>query len=299
MGVGHRNCVVVGCLNNGKKMNKWLGSDCEIHHCKRATEGCDCKPPFRLFPFPTEKKNLEARKRWTKLFKRVEPSGKPWFPTKSSRVCSDHFISGQPTTNDPDPALNLGYERCQHRKRKEPTDRSGLPAIKTSKKAKSESPVLEIENHGNINGDIAIENKENDNDENKQTHQTCDENKQNILHDHGYSYGWSEIYDSNYCSDLNCLARRKDKDEEIKRLQATIDELNKDLDDCRTKLNNCETKLAICQSKLHAKTQKGLRYTDIETDKCLKLLTGIPSIEAFEILYDVLQNMAKKVYHVL
>ncbi|KAK2564293.1 hypothetical protein P5673_012548 [Acropora cervicornis] len=33
MGFGHRNCVVVGCPNNGKRLNKWAKQTCTLHAC--------------------------------------------------------------------------------------------------------------------------------------------------------------------------------------------------------------------------------------------------------------------------
>jgi hypothetical protein len=35
-------------------------------------------------------------------------SGKNWQPTENSRVCSQHFVDGQPTPEHPDPSLDLG-----------------------------------------------------------------------------------------------------------------------------------------------------------------------------------------------
>ena len=63
MGFGHRNCAVVGCLNSGKKSDKWLLSKCSFHDCDRTSKKCDCKQPFKLFPFPSKLKNNEARLR--------------------------------------------------------------------------------------------------------------------------------------------------------------------------------------------------------------------------------------------
>ena len=56
MGFGHRNCVVMRCPNSGQRLGKWAAATCELHGCN-----CDCQPPFKLFPFPTEKKNPERR----------------------------------------------------------------------------------------------------------------------------------------------------------------------------------------------------------------------------------------------
>ena len=35
---------------------------------------------------------------------------KLWTPKKQSRVCSIHFVDGQPTQSNPYPVLNLGYD---------------------------------------------------------------------------------------------------------------------------------------------------------------------------------------------
>ena len=84
---------------------------CELHNSPRGTTPFNCEPPFKfkLFVFPTEKKNSEARKRWIKLIKRQGPKGQPCQPKSSSRVFSVHFVSGKPTAENPDPTLHLDY----------------------------------------------------------------------------------------------------------------------------------------------------------------------------------------------
>ncbi|KAL4223401.1 hypothetical protein ACF0H5_016872 [Mactra antiquata] len=49
-----------------------------------------------LFPFPTTKKNPESRDKWKRLVGR-ESGNKLWSPSKDSRVCSSHFVDGEPT----------------------------------------------------------------------------------------------------------------------------------------------------------------------------------------------------------
>ena len=109
MGFGHRNCVVVGCPNSWKRLNKWAKQTCTLHACLNGTHTCDCEPPFKLFPFPTEKKDSEGRRRWTENIKREIRKGKVWTPKNSSRVCSVHFKDGQPTNENRDPTEDLGY----------------------------------------------------------------------------------------------------------------------------------------------------------------------------------------------
>ena len=59
MGFGHRNCVVVGCPNSGKRLNKWAKQTCTVHACLKWTHTCDCEPPFKLFTFPPHKRDQE------------------------------------------------------------------------------------------------------------------------------------------------------------------------------------------------------------------------------------------------
>lgn len=42
---------------------------------------CTCEPPFKLFPFPTERRDSEGRKVWIRAVNRADPkSGKNWTP---------------------------------------------------------------------------------------------------------------------------------------------------------------------------------------------------------------------------
>ena len=73
VGFGHRSYAVVGCPKSGKTLNKWSSSMCKGHECIREKDGCDCEPPFKLFPFPTERKNNEARILWAKVINGQNP----------------------------------------------------------------------------------------------------------------------------------------------------------------------------------------------------------------------------------
>ena len=50
--------------------------------------------------------------------RRVEKDRTIWHPKPSDRVCSDHFISGEPTAINPDPTLKLGYEKPSFKPRR-------------------------------------------------------------------------------------------------------------------------------------------------------------------------------------
>ena len=100
-----RVCVVKGCNNSTYTLNKWLHSHCDIH----GGDPCTCVPPFRLFPFPTSRKDHEARLRWIQLVNKNNENGMNWQPKTDCRVCSKHFPDSEPTLHYPDPVLKLEY----------------------------------------------------------------------------------------------------------------------------------------------------------------------------------------------
>lgn len=118
-------------------------SICKIHRCFHGESPCNCEPPFRLFTFPTELKNKEARTLWTKASNRQNEKGKLWLTKKSSRMCSDHFVSGKPTEDNPDPELNLGYKTPLKPKKKLPPMMSHAPT-KRPKRCKYNTEILHV-----------------------------------------------------------------------------------------------------------------------------------------------------------
>lgn len=68
----------------------------------------------RLFTFPTKKKNPETRERWKQVVGRQD-GNKLWSPPKDSRVCSKHFVDSQPTSENPLPTLQMGYDGAEKR----------------------------------------------------------------------------------------------------------------------------------------------------------------------------------------
>lgn len=62
------HCAMIGCGNGSYHIERWFGKQCEKHMCLYGTAGiCDCKPPFKLFTFPTENKDPDGRKDWLKM----------------------------------------------------------------------------------------------------------------------------------------------------------------------------------------------------------------------------------------
>ena len=74
----------------------------------------------RLFPFPTLLRNPDGRQRWKEAVNRADAK-RPWKymdPSKDQRVCSEHFVDGEPTEQHPDPELHLGYELPDSKRKK-------------------------------------------------------------------------------------------------------------------------------------------------------------------------------------
>ena len=135
--MGRANCAVVNCFNNSKKLKYFKETPCEIHTGSLKND-CGCKPLFRLYMFPSIKINFEKREAWIKLLKRVTADNKEWKPCGNDRVCSEHFVDGIPTVENPNPTLKLGYELKQTKPRRtlfrEPLTKKPkkLPASSTS-----------------------------------------------------------------------------------------------------------------------------------------------------------------------
>uniref|UniRef100_A0A224ZA07 THAP domain-containing protein 11 n=1 Tax=Rhipicephalus zambeziensis TaxID=60191 RepID=A0A224ZA07_9ACAR len=76
------NCCVVGCTNSYKK----------------------CPPGTKLFRFPARPCFIHQREHWIRSVRRVNEDGTVWQPAKWSRVCSQHFVGGKPSTDPASPS---------------------------------------------------------------------------------------------------------------------------------------------------------------------------------------------------
>ena len=134
-----RHCAVTGFSNGDFRLNRCRKDWCKVHNCLNRNPPCSCEPPFQLFNFPTAKKHPELRLLWCKLVNRApsdqDNSGqqKLWTPGPKSRICSSHFVDGEPTAENPHPTLNLGYPDFEKKvqailgkKRKTRTSTDGL-----------------------------------------------------------------------------------------------------------------------------------------------------------------------------
>lgn len=121
-----RICAVSGCSNSMYTLEKSKSTQCNIHEVTQGSSGCDCKPPFVLYTFPTGKRNPEARKEWVRLINRKDvKTGKLWPPTYDDRVCSKHFTDNEKSDACPNPCINLGYKK-EIKRRKPPKERQAI-----------------------------------------------------------------------------------------------------------------------------------------------------------------------------
>ncbi|XP_077522440.1 uncharacterized protein LOC144133318 isoform X2 [Amblyomma americanum] len=95
-----QHCAVYGCTYNQKKRNVARKQLCETHAVLQEECGCNI---YLLHRFPADR---DLRRRWI-----VAVNRKDFFPTESSRVCSQHFVDGRRTERNPVPMLRLGYEK--------------------------------------------------------------------------------------------------------------------------------------------------------------------------------------------
>ncbi len=104
------NCAVFNCTNSQYRIRQWKKEACQKHDGLPHKE-CPCPQPFTLHTFPSVLLNSDKRREWIRLMNRTTVKNSAWCPGKSDVVCSDHFIDKRPTLANPNPVLNLGYEK--------------------------------------------------------------------------------------------------------------------------------------------------------------------------------------------
>ena len=146
-----RICAFEHCSNSAYQLQKWKIDECDVHKGVKH-ERCGCKPPFVLFPFPTNLSDAETRRDWIRAVNRKDPkTGKNWQPTFDSRVCSYHFVNGKTSGAHPSPSINLKREDAVNevssshfvpkRKRSLPNKSRGI----VPKKSKGSNEIIDVD----------------------------------------------------------------------------------------------------------------------------------------------------------
>ena len=215
-------------------------------------EVCGCKPPYRLFAFPSKKLNFDKRERWRKAMRRVKADNKHWEPTPSDRVCSDHFEGtfegeyGWPTETHPDPSRNLGYE----------------PKITTSRRAIFKHPAPKKSRKVSTSDMDLLSPPPSPFDDKAPSTSTQPPPTANDV-----------IMDDPKEDCSSCFK----KDELIKSYESKIDRLTRQLNYLRS------------TNKKLSETSKPFSHNDIKTDEKMRFYTGIESILLFQTLFKLLE----------
>ena len=244
--MGPANCAVIGCSNSTKKLQQWKKSVCGEHH----QENCPCLPaPYRLFCFHSENRYIDNRLEWVKRLKRENPDKSAWMPRPSDRVCSKHFVDGEPTCANPYPTLELGYDFKQlipRRKIFRELDQA------TKRKKRAVSPV------------------------------TCS-SPMSVSEDEVSILSSTLSADHSYCAPKNsasCLSCQ-DKREVIKSLTK--------------KMASMSVEIKHLKSRKETYENKNFTWKKIKNDKKVLFYTGLPSIQAFNKLFSLIEPSLQKI----
>ena len=104
----------------------------------------DVNHHFHCICFLVSKETLKKREVRINLLKRVTADNKEWKPCGKDRVCSEHFVDGIPTAENPNPTLKLGYELKQKKTRR---TLFREPLTKKPKKLQARSASTQSTNH--------------------------------------------------------------------------------------------------------------------------------------------------------
>ncbi|XP_012562119.2 uncharacterized protein LOC105847239 [Hydra vulgaris] len=136
------NCAVIGCTNSSYKLEKLKNKTCFQHEGKILSE-CGCELPFRMFCFPSLKRNSEKRKHWISQLRREgKKKGSAWEPGTADRVCSDHFVDKIPTVMNPNPTINMGFDQPVQKKARRTLLKHPITSLHCSNKMQPVEPLL-------------------------------------------------------------------------------------------------------------------------------------------------------------
>ena len=263
-------CCVTGCSNSTYQLNKWKGHLCRIHHCPQGVAHCTCSPPFQLFTFP---RSPAAKEVWVKFVNRrtTDHRWKRWEPNKNSRICSSHFVRGQPTEQHPFPTLNAGYTNPDIVSPRRSIVRYDVHRPAISQTNQTSASVATCVDSGQTEDDITCE----------QIVTECMEVDMDLItHEQDslstQAFNWAEHSYSYRCScSESCSCRGCEaKDNEIKNLQDQVEKLTLGLE--------------------KSKSQTTVTQKLLASDQKVSLYTGLPTIKVFNGLFDMMKTRVSK-----
>ncbi|XP_037285586.2 uncharacterized protein LOC119178481 isoform X1 [Rhipicephalus microplus] len=87
-------CVSVCAMRKASRPAHKAGTQyCCVVECHNSLENTKGRyPPVKFYRFPGKWYEAERREAWKAAVRRVNPDNTPWEPTKTTRICSDHFV---------------------------------------------------------------------------------------------------------------------------------------------------------------------------------------------------------------
>ncbi|XP_072142657.1 uncharacterized protein [Dermacentor andersoni] len=82
-------------MSNATSSSRKLGGTqyCCVVQCHNSLQNTKGRhPPVKFYRFPAKWYETKRREAWIAAVRRVNPDKTPWEPTKTSRICSDHFV---------------------------------------------------------------------------------------------------------------------------------------------------------------------------------------------------------------
>ncbi|XP_067010580.2 THAP domain-containing protein 11 isoform X2 [Anabrus simplex] len=88
---------------------------CSVVGCKNRY--CNTEESVKFYSFPSRPHEMDLRRRWILAVNRKKVDGTLWMPSKSSRICSEHFIGGRKSQHPASPAyIPSIFPECYRRK---------------------------------------------------------------------------------------------------------------------------------------------------------------------------------------
>ena len=300
-----QHCAVSKCSNGKYKILRWAQELCDIHKCKKGDKGCSCDIGFKLFPFPTVKKNKHLHDQWKKMINQENPKkkGQLWSPSKDSRVCLDHFKDGEPTEQNPLPSINLGYDADRKfnvlnpkPRRRKLSLRTDSVAAKCQKQNHHQNSSLQDLGSGSIDR-LPVSGSVTDNTPAmNQGNDKCSENTDNDLPNGGISIASRNNYGERirmrtYFFIVTLFSQLYFSFVSSLKLSSELEEMKKKNKMLSDKIYQLQRKYQ--RLKKNCKCSKPLHQTLLNKDN-VRFFTNLPNLELFQKIHDLIVPYVKR-----
>ncbi|KAH9407955.1 hypothetical protein TYRP_011606 [Tyrophagus putrescentiae] len=127
--------------------------NCSVYQCRNTYKNTKERPlKVQFYSFPADP---ERRAKWVEFVDRVKRDGSPWEPTRSSLICSDHFLGNRKSVFPRSPAFNpsvrpVAFESQPSRRR--PKQEPNKDQIDLDEEFDLDSPPNSVATQCNLSG---------------------------------------------------------------------------------------------------------------------------------------------------